>query len=240
MEHLRSLENELATYSTRSFDPKEYNRAVAYWQMLSPETQALVGNTPLDELVTYQGGDDYVVVPALKEPLAEFLRASTYGYNFKYYVRAMQSLAELGLDGYRQDQIRAFENNKSSYMKYLTTAIEDAKAALERNRQFVIAYDAGQLPAVDDYSWLADGKMIADHWTAVCELGLQDYFGHRYGSLSDDEAHRLLAHPLANAKYGHSGMSASWVCCAMRDRASASSWEAYVQKYVDSYRAQLC
>lgn len=95
---------------------------------------------------------------------------------------------------------------------------------------------AEELPE-GDFSFLVnDREMTTDHWTAVQELDLVQYFktfqGESFMFSSDPELSTFNCHPLVQ-KYGHSGMSFAFMCRQMQ--CIAKGWQEYVKAYFSYY-----
>lgn len=107
--------------------------------------------------------------------------------------------------------------------------------------QVITNYDNGKRYEEGDFSFVANkhtAAMFSDHWIAVNELNLQEFFKKRvdnYMCLIAPELDVFSKHPLVDVKYGHSGFSFALVCRQMQNIVQ-KGWENYVKSIITSYR----
>jgi len=223
-------------------EPEEYmvsHMILNMKNLCTKELESLIINSNIDDIVKYKGNDDYENLPELDKLKECYLRDNRSHMNFCYYLEQLKVFLENGYDKCRNDWINDNIQRDIYDKNQRNKSISKTKDLINNMKNIIDLYDKNGAPGEGDFSFCVfDRDMTKDHWTAMNELNLQNYFKKDRKSFmfhGGPESLIFLNHPLVEAKYGHSGASVAFMCRKMQSIAQLG-WKGYVDSTIQSYR----
>ena len=216
----------------------------------TPEQKEIIGNE--SQWPTYRGGSDYTYadpeVEDIMKPLQDMVVLSYGSYTFTYYLGELKKIQSTSWDQYVRDKIEELNSSVASSLNYTRRSLQGDLETLQWMKGFVDNIENGDTESAirkykpDDFSFYypSEREMIQDHWQAVQDLNLQEFFAkpvdESTGYMFSDapELRQFGSHPLVDQKYGHSGASFGFVCRRMQNICQ-KGWQEFVRIYINTY-----
>ncbi len=235
-ETLRRLKTPIAPATIN--DIYAYSTVCKLWDKCTEETRDILKSSSVKSLVEYQGGDDYHIENSLiEELLSWYLQYNRTNYNFAYFVGMLKQIAETSFEQYVELELQKINEGHEARQKSDTESLASSIKEFYMIRVLVQAFDEGKQYDVGDFSFrYCDASMLSDHWAAVQQLGLQDFFSRDVDNYMFNTAPELKTFgDVVDPKYGHSGASFAFMCREMQSIAQ-KGWTRYVNATFDHYR----